>query len=68
MVLAEQAAEAAWSRTSVGEVRDRLIRAVPAGRLCTPEDVGALVAWLVSPMAGYVTGQAICTNGGSILH
>jgi meso-butanediol dehydrogenase / (S,S)-butanediol dehydrogenase / diacetyl reductase len=68
MVLAEQAAEAAWSRTSVGEVRDRLIRAVPAGRLCTPEDVGALVAWLVSPMAGFVTGQAICTNGGSILH
>jgi meso-butanediol dehydrogenase/(S,S)-butanediol dehydrogenase/diacetyl reductase len=68
MVLAEQAAEAALSRTSVGAVRDRLIHAVPAGRLCSPEDVGALVTWLVSPAAAFVTGQAICTNGGSILH
>ena len=28
----------------------------------------ALVAWLVSPAAGYVTGQIICNNGGSVLH
>jgi NAD(P)-dependent dehydrogenase (short-subunit alcohol dehydrogenase family) len=67
MVLAEQAAEAGWSGDSVDAVRERLLGAVPAGRLCTPEDVGALVTWLASPGASYVTGQAICTNGGSIL-
>jgi NAD(P)-dependent dehydrogenase (short-subunit alcohol dehydrogenase family) len=67
MVLAEQAAEAAWLGGPVDAVRARLLGAVPAGRLCTPEDVGALVTWLASPGAAYVTGQAICTNGGSIL-
>jgi meso-butanediol dehydrogenase/(S,S)-butanediol dehydrogenase/diacetyl reductase len=67
MVLAEQAAEAAWLGGPVDAVRERMLGAVPAGRLCTPEDVGALVTWLASPGASYVTGQAICTNGGSIL-
>jgi len=68
MVLAEQAAEAHWQGRSIDEVRQRLMSAVPAGKLCTPEDVGSVVAWLSSPGAAYVTGQAICTNGGSILH
>jgi meso-butanediol dehydrogenase/(S,S)-butanediol dehydrogenase/diacetyl reductase len=68
MVLAEEEAEAGWRGTSTDSVRERLLAAVPAGRLCTPEDVGALVAWLTSPGADFVTGQAICTNGGSILH
>ena len=68
MVEAEQAAEAGWTGTSVEDVRRRLLADVPAGRLCTPDDVGALVAWLAGPAAEFVTGQAICTNGGSILH
>ena len=68
MVMAEQSAEAGWTGTSVADVRRRLLADVPAGRLCTPEDVGALVAWLAGPAADFVTGQAICTNGGSILH
>lgn len=68
MVRAEEAAEAQWTGVSDDAVRKRLLDAVPAGRLCTPEDVGALVAWLAGPGAAYVTGQAICTNGGSILH
>ena len=68
MVLAEEAAESAWLGTDIDAVRARLHAAVPAGRLCTPEDVGSMVAWLASPSAGYVTGQAICANGGSILH
>lgn len=68
MVLAEQSAEAGWTGTTVEDVRRRLLADVPAGRLCTPEDVGELVAWLSGPAADFVTGQAICTNGGSILH
>jgi meso-butanediol dehydrogenase/(S,S)-butanediol dehydrogenase/diacetyl reductase len=68
MVLAEQAAEARLRATSTTEVHDRLLASVPAARLCTPEDVASVVSWLAGDDAGYVTGQAICSNGGSILH
>jgi len=38
---------------------------VPTGRLGTPEDVGAAVAFLASQEAGWLTGQTIGLNGGS---
>lgn len=68
MVLAEEEAEARLTGVPVVEVRERLRSAVPAGRLCTIEDVAALVTWLTSPGAAFVTGQAICTNGGATPH
>ena len=37
---------------------------VPAGRLGTPEDVAAAVAFLASDGASYITGQTIHVNGG----
>ncbi len=40
---------------------------VPLGRLGTPEDVAAMVAFLASEAAGFVTGQQITVNGGHIL-
>lgn len=38
---------------------------VPLGRMSQPEDVAGTVAWLLSPDARGVTGQAIDTNGGA---
>ncbi len=37
---------------------------IPLGRIGLPEDVAAAVAFLVSPAAGYITGQALHVNGG----
>jgi len=37
---------------------------VPMKRVGTPEEVAALVAFLVSEQAGYITGQVIGINGG----
>lgn len=37
---------------------------VPMKRLGTPQEVAALVAWLVSPENTYITGQNIAIDGG----
>jgi 3-oxoacyl-[acyl-carrier protein] reductase len=44
--------------------RTEALRAVPVGRLGTSEEVGALVAFLASNAASYITGQVIGVDGG----
>jgi 3-oxoacyl-[acyl-carrier protein] reductase len=39
---------------------------VPAGRLCTPEDVLGSVDYLLSPAASFVTGQLLPLTGGRL--
>ncbi len=41
-----------------------LLGRIPASRLGQPDEVAALVAFLASPMAGYITGQTVHINGG----
>jgi enoyl-[acyl-carrier protein] reductase III len=50
------------------ENREELIAAAqartPAGRLATPEDVGAVAAWLCRDQAAMIVGQTIEVDGG----
>lgn len=46
------------------ESQARLLGRVPTGRLGTPADVVALVRYLLSPAADYVTGQVLTIDGG----
>ncbi len=43
---------------------ERLAKEIPMGRLGTPEEVAAVVAFLCTPQASYITGQVIGVNGG----
>ena len=46
------------------EIREQLVKAVPMGRLATPEEVAGSVSFLFAEEAGYMTGQTLVLNGG----
>jgi len=46
------------------EDRERVAATVPLGRLATPEEVAAWGAALLSPHAGYITGEVLTIDGG----
>lgn len=48
------------------ETLGMLAEDTPLGRLGTPEDIAALVAFLASEEAGFITGQVITSDGGFI--
>jgi 3-oxoacyl-[acyl-carrier protein] reductase len=41
-------------------------RSIPLGRIGRPEELAALVTFLASPLAGYITGATIPVDGGAI--
>lgn len=50
----------------IGEVRPEVIQAIPMGRIGQVDEVSALIAFLFSPEAGYITRQVIGVNGGLV--
>jgi NAD(P)-dependent dehydrogenase (short-subunit alcohol dehydrogenase family) len=50
------------------EIREPLLAAMPTGRFADPAEIAALVAFLASRDAGYVTGEAIGAEGAAGLN
>jgi NAD(P)-dependent dehydrogenase (short-subunit alcohol dehydrogenase family) len=43
---------------------ERMIRALPLGRIGEPEEIAETIVWLASPAASYVTGAILDVRGG----
>jgi 3-oxoacyl-[acyl-carrier protein] reductase len=50
------------------EFTQRRAETVPLGRMERAEDVAAVIGFLASPRAGYMTGQALSVDGGLVMH
>ena len=50
----------------IGATYDKFVNGIALGRAETPEDVAAFVAYLASPDADYMTGQAPLIDGGLV--
>src|SRR5690242_11995818 len=46
------------------DVRQQIVDSIPMGRLAKPGEIAAVVAFLASEEAGYITGANISVNGG----
>jgi 3-oxoacyl-[acyl-carrier protein] reductase len=62
------AAAAEKTGLSIDEVVRRSQATIPVGRYGRPEEFGAVVAFLASPAASYVTGEQIRCDGGMVRH
>jgi len=51
----------------ISRSQDHIAAGTPAGRLASPDDIGAAVRFLASPEAAYVTGAILPVDGGYTL-
>ena len=49
-------------------VRNRIIDGIPVGRLGKPEEIAALVTFLCTDDASFITGTNLAANGGQHMH
>jgi NAD(P)-dependent dehydrogenase (short-subunit alcohol dehydrogenase family) len=49
------------------EVLDKMISAIPMGRMGTPDEVANVVWFLLTPLSSYITGHVVVVGGGRSL-
>jgi 3-oxoacyl-[acyl-carrier protein] reductase len=49
------------------EQRQKILKDIPVGRFCEPEEFAHVVRFLASPLAGFITGEVIDLNGGLLM-
>lgn len=59
------AAQSRMTGETVEQLLERQTRAAPMGRIATPEDVAAVVVFLASKAAGYVSGSIVTVDGAA---
>ena len=50
-----------------GAQRQALLAQIPVGRFCEPKEFAHVVRFLVSPLAGFITGEIVDLNGGLVM-
>lgn len=56
-----------WQRAGKLPSNEVMAQAIPVGHLGTADDVAAAVGFLSSDEAGFITGQVLGVNGGSVI-
>lgn len=56
--------ETAMTDVLSDDIKDNLLKGIPAGRLGNVDDIAAACVYLASEQASYVTGQTLHVNGG----
>jgi 2-hydroxycyclohexanecarboxyl-CoA dehydrogenase len=46
---------------------EQMAKLIPIGRMGSGDDIAAAVGFLCSPEAGFITGQVLGVNGGSVM-
>lgn len=57
---------AAAAGITTDELQRQTVARIPAGRYGTPEEIGRVAAFLLSPAASYMTGQSVLADGGMV--
>jgi 3-oxoacyl-[acyl-carrier protein] reductase len=59
--------ETAMTAVLSDEFKQNAVKQIPLGRVGTPEDVAAAVAFFASDDASYITGHVLSVNGGMLM-
>jgi 3-oxoacyl-[acyl-carrier protein] reductase len=49
------------------QMRQKIEAVIPVGRVATPREIAAPVIFLCTPLAGFISGEVLNVNGGSVL-
>jgi 3-oxoacyl-[acyl-carrier protein] reductase len=49
------------------DVLDKMVEAIPLGRIGTPDEIANVVWFLLTPLSSYITGHVVVVGGGRSL-